>query len=65
MGTGDKIKIWKDPWLPCPTSHRVISPMSGSDENATVDTLIDRDRVCWKTTELERLFMPRDVEAIQ
>jgi hypothetical protein len=65
VGTGDKMKIWKDPWLPCPTSHRVISPMSGSDENTTVDTLIDRDRVCWKTTELERLFMPRDVEAIQ
>ncbi len=65
MGTGEKIKIWKDPWLPCPTSYRVISPVHGTDENATVETLIDGELKCWKNAELECLFMPRDVEAIK
>ena len=65
MGTGEKIKIWKDPWLPCPTSYRVISPVHGTDENATMETLIDGELMCWKNTELERLFMPKDVEAIK
>uniref|UniRef100_A0A2N9IE72 Reverse transcriptase zinc-binding domain-containing protein n=1 Tax=Fagus sylvatica TaxID=28930 RepID=A0A2N9IE72_FAGSY len=64
VGSGENIKIWKDPWLPCPTTYRVISPFRGLDENAKVDALIDRETMSWKVSELERIFIPRDVEAI-
>ena len=43
IGTGSRVKIWKDAWLPSPTTHRVLSPISVLDQNATVDSLIDEE----------------------
>ena len=44
IGTGSRVKIWKDAWLPSPTTHRVLSPISVLDQNATVDSLIEIGR---------------------
>ena len=41
LGTGSRIRIWKDAWLPGSTSNRVVSPPRVFDENATVDSLIN------------------------
>ena len=41
VGTGSKIRIWKDAWLRGSTSNRVVSPPRVLDENATVDSLIN------------------------
>jgi hypothetical protein len=27
VGTDEMINIWKDPWLPCPSTHLVITPI--------------------------------------
>ena len=64
MGRGGKIKIWKDRWLPSPSTFRVISPMSGLDPEATVDTLICDDLMTWNLPLLHSMFMVRDVESI-
>uniref|UniRef100_A0A2N9H9Z1 Reverse transcriptase domain-containing protein n=2 Tax=Fagus sylvatica TaxID=28930 RepID=A0A2N9H9Z1_FAGSY len=65
VGSGEKIKIWKDPWLPCLSTYKVISPMNGFDEHATVDSLIIRESMCWNVPLLENIFLPRDVELIR
>ena len=65
VGTGEKIKIWDDKWLPSCSTYQVISPRSFLDDFATVDKLICRDTMTWDSDILERLFLPRDVEAIK
>ena len=65
VGTGTRIKVWKDAWLPSPTTYKVISPVCVLDANATVDSLIDYDLKCWKSELLEQVFLPRDVEIIK
>uniref|UniRef100_A0A2N9FNB8 Reverse transcriptase domain-containing protein n=1 Tax=Fagus sylvatica TaxID=28930 RepID=A0A2N9FNB8_FAGSY len=64
VGTGEHIRIWKDPWVPSSCSYRVISPVSVLDEYATVDHLIHRDTMTWKVDLLNEIFCPRDVELI-
>ncbi len=64
VGRGDKIKIWKDRWLPSPSTFRVISPVSGLDPEATVDTLICVDSMSWNLPLLHSMFLKRDVESI-
>ena len=64
MGKGDKIKIWKDRWLPNPSTYKVISPMTRLDPEATVDSLICDDSMTWNLPLLHSMFMARDVECI-
>uniref|UniRef100_A0A2N9H5H6 CCHC-type domain-containing protein n=1 Tax=Fagus sylvatica TaxID=28930 RepID=A0A2N9H5H6_FAGSY len=65
VGNGETIKIWRDKWLPCPTTYSVISPRQALKENATVDSLIDRDTMQWRSELLDRVFLPRDAEVIR
>jgi hypothetical protein len=57
--------VWKDAWLPSPSTYKVISPINVLSEEATVDLLIDSTRMCWDTDKLEQVFLPRDVEIIK
>ncbi len=57
--------MWKDAWLPSPSTYKVISPINVLSEEATVDLLIDSTRMCWDTDKLEQVFLPRDVEIIK
>jgi hypothetical protein len=65
VGTGEKIKIWGDKWLPSCSTYQVISPRSFLDDSTTVDKLICKDTMTWDADILERLFLPQDVEAIK
>uniref|UniRef100_A0A2N9G189 CCHC-type domain-containing protein n=1 Tax=Fagus sylvatica TaxID=28930 RepID=A0A2N9G189_FAGSY len=57
VGTGSKIRIWKDAWLPGSTSNRVVSPPRVLDENATVDSFINWDSMCWNLDLIRQLFL--------
>jgi hypothetical protein len=65
VGNGTNIKIWKDAWLPSPSTFRLISPISDSNSEATVDSLIDENSRCWDVDSLKQMFLPRDVEIIK
>ena len=65
VGNGVDIKIWKDAWLPSPSTFRVISPMSVPSSEATVDSLIVENYMRWDVDKLEQMFLPRDVEIIK
>ena len=65
VGNGETIKIWRDKWLPCPTTYSVISPRQVLEENATVDKLINRDTMQWRSDLLDQVFLPRDAEVIR
>jgi hypothetical protein len=65
VGNGVNIKIWKDAWLPSPSTFRVISPLSVPNSEDTVDSLIVENDMRWDEDKLEQMFLPRDVEIIK
>lgn len=42
IGDDASVKIWKDKWLPTPTTYSVQSPIRILDEDARVLELIDK-----------------------
>ena len=60
IGMGSRVKIWKDAWLPSPTTHRVLSPICVLDQNAIVDSLIDVETMSWNQSLIQWVFWPRD-----
>jgi hypothetical protein len=65
VGNGKKIRIWKDKWLPTPTTYKVYSPPSILDPNATVSQLVDVDTKWWNNALLERVFSREEIASIQ
>jgi hypothetical protein len=43
VGDGKNITIWKDRWIPTPTSYAIRSPNRLLDHDARVSALIDSD----------------------
>ena len=64
MGNGRNIQIWKDKWLPTPSTHKVISPPSCLPLEAQVEELIDQDDGVWKNDLVQQIFLPHEVDAI-
>ncbi|XP_042939495.1 uncharacterized protein LOC122274525 [Carya illinoinensis] len=48
VGTGQKIKVWGDRWIPTLTSHSIRSPVAVLNNEARVNELIDSSRGAWK-----------------
>ena len=65
IGSGKKINIWQQCWLPRkhPT-HQPTFPLE-SFENHTVDSLIDLSIKKWNEEMVDRLFMEEDAELIK
>jgi hypothetical protein len=59
VGNGGKTWIWKDKWLPNPSTFRVISSLRLLDPDATVSKLIDEDSKWWNIPLLENIFFPK------
>lgn len=64
VGNGESIYIWRDKWLPRPSTYRVISPPRILSESATVDQLINSETMTWDKDLISRIFCPQDVEVI-
>ncbi|GMY32903.1 uncharacterized mitochondrial protein AtMg00310-like [Fagus crenata] len=64
VGNGEKIKIWKDKWLPSPHTYKIVSPNKILDVEATVDNLLCRDDMRWNIDLVHQIFLPHEVEVI-
>ena len=64
VGNGHSIQIWKDKWLPTPSTHKVISPSSCLPLEAQAEELIDQDDGVWKNDLVQQIFLPHEVDAI-
>ena len=64
VGNERLIHIWKDKWLPTPTTYKVISPPWTFDDFPMVSSLIDEGTRRWKVYTLKSLFLPFQVETI-
>ena len=65
VGNGRDLMVWGDRWLPCSSSHVVISPQLFLHEDTQVGELIDTDAMCWKFSVVDFIFLPHEAEAIK
>jgi ribonuclease HI len=64
IGNGKKVSIWKDRWIPKPSTFMVQSQPILLDPCAKVCDLIDDETRWWKPNLLEQIFSQPDVQAI-
>ena len=64
-GNGRDVRVWGDRWLPCSSSHGVISPRLFLHEDTRVGELIDTEGKCWKSSGVDSIFLPHEAEAIK
>ena len=65
VGNGCGIQIWRDKWLPTPSTHKVVCPPFDLPLEATIDVLIDAEARAWKKELVQRLFLPHEAQLIQ
>jgi hypothetical protein len=63
LGNGDKVDIWRDPWIPSRPNRKVMSPR-GDCLLRKVDELIDPISGTWDQAILQDNFSPIDVSRI-
>lgn len=63
VGTGSKIDIWQDPWIPTSENRRVITPR-GATLLGKVEELIDPHTGQWDADLIGSVFSPVDVRRI-
>ena len=64
VGNGRRIGIWKDKWIPNPTTFKVVSPQSVLDPDAKVSELINEERGAWNQSLVNRTFLSFEAETI-
>ena len=64
IGTGEAVRIKEDRWLPGRANCLVISPLPFMAPDVRVSSLIDPDRVAWRTEVVQQLFMPHEADII-
>lgn len=66
IGNGMRTHIWKDKWIPTPSTYRVVSPRNELhlDNGDLVSYLFDHDLHVWKTEVVCSTFLPDEAEII-
>ena len=65
VGNGRDVRVWGDRWLPCSSSHGVISPQLFLHEDTRDSELIDTKGKCWKSSVVDFIFLPYEAEAVK
>ena len=64
VGDGENIGIWKDRWLPRPSTFRVLSPLAFLPDDTKVSSLIDSNNGEWNESLISQKFSPEDTACI-
>jgi hypothetical protein len=64
VGNGETIRIWKDRWIPCPSTFRINSQPRLLSLEATVSELIEETTGWWNVQLLSSLFSEEEVNLI-
>jgi hypothetical protein len=64
VGNGTGVCIWKDKWLPRPSTFMVHSLARVLNPNALVSKLIDVETIWWDTDLINTLFTEEEVQGI-
>jgi len=64
IGNGDKVRVWRDRWLPRPYSFAPVMQQQGENPECRVAELIDKVNGRWDEETVRSRFMPCDAELI-
>ena len=64
VGTGERVRIKEDRWLPDKTNGLVISLLPQVAAKTKVSSLIDQDQVRWNEEVVRNLFLPHEADSI-
>ncbi|XP_042969022.1 uncharacterized protein LOC122301695 [Carya illinoinensis] len=64
VGDGTQIKVWKDKWLPSPSTFKVQSPVRILNAEATVAELINPDIRKWNLNLIHAIFSKPEAKVI-
>ena len=64
IGTGEAVRIKEDRWLPGHANCSVISPLPSMAPDVKVGSLIDPDKVAWRTEDVQQLFTPYEANVV-
>ena len=64
VGSGNKIRVWRDKWVPRPSTYKVLTPEKQTSKDALVCELINRASNEWDIDVLCQWFLPKDRDVI-
>ena len=64
IGNGERVRIWKDRWIPSLELFTVISPVGTHTRMELVSSLVDVERRGWDVGKVKNSFLPYEVELI-
>ena len=64
VGLRNKSRVWRDKWIPRPSSYKVISPEFQNSKDALVCELINRASNEWDIDKLSQWFISEDRDTI-
>ena len=64
VGDGERIQVWKDKWLPNPSTYKVVTSENLGPRVTWVRDIIDGDKMEWRANLIRQTFMLQDVDAI-
>jgi hypothetical protein len=64
IGDGENVRVWKDCWIPYPTSFSVQTPINTTPAEARVSELIDQDNNVWNSTVVKDIFWEEEANLI-
>lgn len=64
VGDDTSIQIWKDKWIPKPSTFQVISNQNTLPASVTISELINEVTREWKINLVKHVFLPDDAQAI-
>ncbi|KAL0406582.1 UNVERIFIED_CONTAM: putative mitochondrial protein [Sesamum latifolium] len=65
VGDGQNIRVWKDPWLPRPSTFLPVTSQSQFLPDLRVRDLLDQSNKCWNEGLIDGLFWLEDAELIK
>ena len=65
VGNGKSVQIWKDKWVPNPSTFKIFSPPTLLDLDAKICDLVDTNSKWWNFPLLESLFSSDEVKKIK
>jgi hypothetical protein len=65
IGRGTSVSIWRDKWIPPPSSGLPLSPPNLLDAETRVSSLIQHSSGTWDSSLIDQIFLPGDAELIK
>ena len=64
IGNGERVRIWKDKWIPSPELFTVTSPIGTHTGMELESSLVDVERGGWDEGKVKNTFLPHEAELI-